>query len=415
MVGADIAPRERMLRSLTLVAILVAAAACTNDHHGTGPTGGPVQMNDVTVLFPLTDVPTKYLAASDAGARGPLLPEALYTAVGPIAGIASGDNPGGFPGDAAYSDLHVVAMRLDPCFAALPPDPHGVGCTNQLRLVFQQLTPDGTQSTAADSALHVFYEISRDDLIAITEAIGAEREAATSDRLGGLAPHPVIVSQGLDGALSASVKALVLDYAGASNLTRVTKLSATSPDLVWAFEGFDVSDATAATITPMIIPTLAGATMQQFERDGITNAAPDPDGDFIPATTSADNLEPLADVNTASGLTDAQRQTAFTGLVHVDNPGDHSPNTIDCASCHLATPAELGIAKPVYSLDEATAPDAFTADGVYVLASELQPTMALDGSLNIHSLSYVGQSPGINQRVVNETAAIVAYLNQNAE
>ncbi len=404
-----------MLRSLNLVAILVATAACTTDHHGTGPTGGAVQMNDVTVLFPLTDVPSKYLAASDAGALGPLLPEALYTAAGPITGPGDSENPSGFPGSAAYGDLHVVAMRLDPCFAALAPDPHGVGCTNQLRLVFQDVTADGTQSTAVDSALHVFYEISRDDLIAITEAIGAERAAATSERLGGLAPHPLIVSQGLDGALSASVKALILDYAGASNLTRVTELSATRPDLIWAFQGFDVSDANAATITPMMIPTLAGATMQQFERDGITNVAPDPDGDFTPATTSADNLEPLADVNTASALTDAQRQTAFTGLVHVDNPHDNSPNTIDCASCHLATPAELGVAKPIYSLDEASAPDAFTADGVYVLASELQPTMALDGGLNIHSLSYVGQSPGINQRVVNETAAIVAYLNDNAD
>jgi hypothetical protein len=31
--------------------------------------------------------------------------------------------------------------------------------------------------------------------------------------------------------------------------------------------------------------------------------------------------------------------------------------------------------------------------------------------LNIHVFSYVGTSPTISQRVVNETAAVVEYLN----
>ena len=93
-------------------------------------------MNDVSILFPLTGAPSSYLAASASGKRGVLLPQALYDHVGHIAGSSGPITPGG-GGDAAYTDLHVVAMRLDPCFASLAPDPHGDGCANQLRLIFQ--------------------------------------------------------------------------------------------------------------------------------------------------------------------------------------------------------------------------------------------------------------------------------------
>ena len=65
---------------------------------------------------------------------------------------------------------------------------------------------------------------------------------------------------------------------------------------------------------------------------------------------------------------------AFEALVHVDHPGRHSPDTIDCASCHFATPTSRLVAKVHFGLDERSAPGAFTAEGGGVTAAELTAT-----------------------------------------
>ena len=70
------------------------------------------------------------------------------------------------------------------------------------------------------------------------------------------------------------------------------------------------------------------------------------------------------------------------------------------------------IAAPQFGMVESDAPGAFAADGTYVLASEMSPTFDPAGAFDVHAFSYVGTAPGINQRTVNETAAIVAYLDQ---
>ena len=395
-----------------LALALLAVAACVDSHHEFGD-GGAIQMNDVTILFPLTGAPSAYPSASDHGAHGVLLPEALYDAVGHIGGTSGPLTPGS-GGDAAYADLHVVAVRLDPCFAALVPDPHGDGCANQLRVVFQEVRTVDGQSTTFDSGLHAFYSLSRADLVSLAKRIGSLRaENSTGERLGGLAPHPIMVAQGMDGEMARGLRELVLDYAGAANRTRGTKLSASEPGFAWSFSGFDVSDASAATFTPMIIPTVGdGVTDQSFFR-GFANDFVQ--GQFSPPTTSADDLVPLADEQGAANLTPEARQAAFDGLTRVDHPGKNSPDTIDCASCHLATPVSQMIAAPMFSLIEHDDAFAFHADGTWVLPTEMAPTFDATGNtgFNIHALSYVDRTPAINQRVVNETAAIVAYLNAN--
>jgi hypothetical protein len=41
--------------------------------------------------------------------------------------------------------------------------------------------------------------------------------------------------------------------------------------------------------------------------------------------------------------------------------------------------------------------------------------IGVGGALNIHAFSYFGTTPGIDQRVINETAAVVEYLNNLSE
>ena len=367
--------------------------------------GGPLQMNDVSLMFPLAGPPSSYLAASSSGSHGVLLPSEIYDSVGHLSGSTGNPAPGG-TGEAKYDDLHVVAMRLDPCFATLAPDPHGTGCMNQLRLVFQQVTSVDGITTTFDSALHAFYQLERQDLVDLANAIASLRvENSSGERLGGLAPHPIMVSQGLDGTMARSVRALVLRYAGKENLTRVTTFSSSNADFTWTFAGFDLDSAGAKT--PMLIASApAGTTTQSFFR-GFGSSI---EGQFSPATIGPDDLTPLANAASAAQLSATARDAAWASLVRIDNPTRNSPNTIDCASCHLATPIAR-LVGPTLSLDEATSTGAFAADGVHVLASEMNPTFDATAGFNLHAFSYSATDPAINQRTVNETAAIVEYLS----
>jgi len=419
------------LRTL-LLAVVLAAPLALGCSSGGNPDAGPVdldggpnddggviaaQMNDVSILFPVVSdggaTSIGLLAASASGARGTLLPEALYQAVGTVIGSTFvGPVAPGSVGVAEYADLHVVAMRIDPCFASTAPDPHGGGCLNQLRLIFQEVTLSQGDEVTTDSALHVFYALSRAELEQFVRSVIALRlQVHGAGDLGPLAPHPLLVSGGENGAFASGLRALILAHAGAQNLTRVTRLDANDEVFAWTFNGFDVSNADAVAFTPMVIPTLPDAgTTQLFVRNFGTNQ--DMQGQFEPETTASDDLAPLANATVAAGLDAAGRQRAFDALVKVENPADFTPNTIDCASCHLATPTEVYNAGPTYGLSESGNANLFVPDARFVSNAEMALTLDPASPFNVHAFSYTNEdSPAINQRTVNETAAIVAYLN----
>jgi len=387
------------------------------------------RMNDVSILFPLPasgDDLGLLLAPSATGSRGVLLPSDLYASE-PIP-FATGfdDSPKTY---VAYGDLRVVAMRIDPCFASLAPDPHGVGCTAQLRLVFQRVTMlnDGLPilndgGFGDDSAVHVFYELSRDEFLALARALVALRIANDQgDELGRLAPHPIMMRQGLGGAMSQGVQSLILQYAGEQNLVRMAlAFLFQDPDgQIWKASIFDVGGAPKAPI-PLAIPSVTDADGGSVFVEAILGSSSlrlDPTAGSFPITTSADNITPLGgavDDELLSGdagvLAVSNWQAALDSLVRVENPRDNSADTIDCMGCHMATPLENFVARPLFSFDDTAGPLAYQPDGTIVTRADMSATP--DPNLtNIHAFSYLGQQPQISQRVVNETAAVVDYLN----
>lgn len=374
--------------------------------------GGALQLNDVSVLFPLatsvTELSTSSLKASATGARGVLFPRSTYDAVGHLSG-STGDPPPGGIGEAVYADLHVVAVRLDPCFADLNPDPHSTTCLNQLRLIIQEVRANGGHASGFDSALHVFYRLTREELLTFAHAVATLRESlAPGQRLGALAPHPLMVTQGLDGPMASGVRALILRYAGVQNLTRVTKMSASTVGFAWDFSGFEIS--ASGLLTPIVIASLPANTTSQSLFSGFS--VTDPEAFFSPAPTRVDDFTPLTSTMNASTLSQTARETAFAALVRIDHPSHYTPETVDCASCHFATPTSELIAKAKYALDEATDPNAFTVSDAGVLPSELTPSFSTVNGFNVHAFSYFERDPGINRRAVNETAAVVEFLNR---
>lgn len=129
-------------------------------------------------------------------------------------------------------------------------------------------------------------------------------------------------------------------------------------------------------------------------------------------TTTGDDISVLASASHAFVAGATARRAAFDAALRIENPAFHSPNTIDCASCHLAQPARQLVGEMLYGLEEAGDENAFAADPS-IPSTDLQLTTSqslADTILHIHAFSYRGTVPMINARVVHETAANLTYF-----
>ena len=81
----------------------------------------------------------------------------------------------------------------------------------------------------------------------------------------------------------------------------------------------------------------------------------------------------------------------------------------------MAEPARLLVGEPMFDMTPTGDANAFVAASS-IPAADLASTATMfvdpvDQGLNIHAFSYRDSDPIINQRVINETAANLAYLN----
>lgn len=363
-------------------------------------SAGLAQMNDLTIVYPLAKTQAElagYLPATK------LLPRTLYTTrfperVGPV--------PVGSDVGMAYDALRVVAIRFDPCFAQVGAITPATDCDNQIRLVFQSLSTDG--ASAVDGAVHAFYRVSRAELLAaIKEVVAARKANGQTTAMGALKPHPLLVKQGVDGAFATDLGKIVLKYATPAKLIRFTHFLSSNLQTVWNFSGFDV---TSPTVTkPMVIPTVpsSGTTVGFFQ--GFVSPM---QGGFTPESTSADSVTLLANVQKARSATATARKKAYGAALRIENPNFHSPNTIDCASCHVGQAARLLIGDDVFGMSAVGNLNLFVRDPKFVSATSMKQTTSVRNQpLNVHMLSYRNDELMIGQRVINETAATVAYVN----
>ena len=392
-------------------------AGGSGGHGGATSLSHPVIMSDVSLLFPLgtpSDFSTGHLRADATGSRGTLFPKAVYQRI-PIAGSASGAI--GADGTAPYENLRVVAMRLDPCFAELHPAATSTTCKNQLRLVFQELAAKGAGVEAFDSGVHAFYSLSREELLSVVAEIVQLREAAvgTGGR-GPLAPHPIMAAQGLEGTFSKAVQAIVLRYAGDGNLVRATGMTSANAGFNWEFSGFELPSGAQGTPAPIAIAGLPAGTVKEVFFRGFSPSAVD--GTFTPSPTGSDNFTALAKEASAPTLSATEKASIAAALVHFTNPAFTTPDSVDCAQCHTADPLGLNIGVKKAGISTANQPDAFKRDDRWVLETEMVATDVTFGRMDapaviVHAFSYAFGIPTINQRTVNETAAVVAFLNNN--
>ncbi|MGA7179574.1 MAG: hypothetical protein WBX11_08330 [Thiobacillaceae bacterium] len=388
---------NRLLRSVLCVLVGLAASF---------PVLAQWGMNDVTIIYPLPDYPGKaneLISPQEPGLGGPWLPQKLYARLPEI--------NQGEARNFTYRYLRVVAVRLDPCFR------NEGTCLPQVRLVWQPInistygssTPIG-QLEAKDASVHSFYTLTPGAFQALLNDYETLKMKVRVKDLSDepLQVHPVIEEQGPNGPFAQGLRKLLDKYVGAKTLWRITAMKTFVGSDQWAFLGFNVSDGTTQSI---VIPRTRGATEQGF-RTGQMTQTEFSSGVVTPAPQGADNLIPILQNSRFLQANDPALLGALgKAVADIENPKIHTPETMDCVSCHAAQAAGSVLFERVAGL----------SDMPQVMKRKFKSTLPLqnlgqrqDNTHVLRALGYVDRDLVLSRRVINETADVAEKLNQEA-
>ena len=415
----SLAQRLRILGAGAVALALLSSVGCpgspmgdeAGDGGGTGqdmaaavdqaPSRSELYNTDVTIIYPLppaSDINLMVWGNTLSVTHGRLVPQVAFNQItiplDPRAGSKTRTT-----GTAAWNELRLVGVRLDPCFGSRGEVPDAQ-CKNQVRLVFQGIHGVNSTSAGEDGAIHVLYELPRTELLTLTREL-----ISLTDREGGYTPgplgvHPILARQGVWGGFGQGLKTLLRRYVGEDRAVRMTFFARVDAlQSAWRFGGFDHKGAVWERLQ---IPTTT--TTEQELLGGFPNA-----GELAGSTptpgASGDDLRLLLNSTMANLADDPARRTAFGAALRIENPTKHTPDTVDCLSCHVAMAAR-SLGESQYGLSAAGHPDRFTS------TRDLRYTPPSEPSLeNLHALSYLGTELGVNQRTANETAAISGALS----
>lgn len=357
-----------------------------------------VSAPDLSIAFPLPDRiedQAALLAANDVAAAGELLDGAAFAQVGAL--DLNSEGPAGKTGEAARSGLRLVALRIDPCFGPID----GAACAPQLRLVFQGLAASSEGTVQADDgAVHVFVKLDDAELLRTVKQVLALKEAAGGYADAPLGVHPILAKQGLGGAFAKGLRSIVLEHAGAAKTVRVTFFKLLNAGVsTWSFGILENQSGSYRLASIATIARPGQSLSNALAFGGDLSATVDP------ATSHADNLTLLLDTNRAKAAAAADRQAAFDAALRIENPLRHTPDTIDCVSCHTAMAAARSAEAKLGLSREGNA-------NHFVAKVPVLPTMPATVSLhNLHAFSYLGRELGVSQRTANETAVAVERVN----
>jgi hypothetical protein len=358
-------------------------------------------MNDATIIYPLPQSEedmNRMPGPRDQGTQGALLPLKYWQRIPPI---NQGENPA-----RTYRNLRVVAVRLDPCFR------FAGDCLPQVRLVWQPIDKAAYGSAlpfgleAKDAAVHSFYTlepVAFRQLIAEYDLLG--RASGRRDTDAPLQIHPVIRQQGLGGSFAQGLKRLLLKYCGEASLWRVTSMSTLVGGDKWEFRGFDIVGGKPVEIS---IPRTGNATRQSF----FVSLVSDRDysnGRIAPVPSGEDNLAELLRDSRSLGTKGAgSLKTLGEAVARIENPDIHSPESMDCVSCHATQVAGALLFERIPWLSR----DPQVTRHAYRSSFPLQNQAASQNRPRVfRALGYFERSPVLSRRVINETAAVVSRLN----
>lgn len=384
---------------VAVLGVLACAALACSSTDGE-PNAPPVVLtgelgaNDVSVLYPLPESGglDQLLAPSASGAHGELLPFAIFEHAPELTLYA--DKAG------HYAALRVVSVRVDPCFPSLVGAP-SPGCRFQVRLVMQPIYDEAGSVRAEDAAVHVFYDLPAGDFIALlADLLELRKNAKPVPLHAPLSVHPALLEEGLSGSYATGLRAALLARIGGKRLTRLTFMQLGGKRNAWTFGGFDFVGGSA---TPIAI-LASSVTAQTFTNNPLT----DPlsfSGSVAPALAGApEDISALYDSAAASAWSEDELWPLYEAILRIENPERHSPESVDCVSCHTAQPARLWLDRNTALADRPT-------DLRFSSEFDLSVDAIDDTTSVLRAFGWMDGRAAISARVVHESAAVASYLN----
>lgn len=367
----------------------------------TPPAPDQATSADVTIIYPLPQSGDLggLLAGTASGAAGELVPAGVFGLVpGPLDPRPGRATSG--RGEAVRSRLRLMAVRIDPCFASRGEVPDAQ-CKNQIRLSFQGVRVEGGRARGDDGAVHVFVQLGRAELLDFAREILRARDAAGGYTPGPLGVHPLLRRQGLSGSFARALSAAILSHCGAARVSRMTFfIRSETPQSQWFF---GVYDLTAGAFVPSPIPTTDQAA--EVLNAGV-QIGDELSGDMPAPTQPRDDLSLLLSTSQARAAGPAAQRSAFDAALRIENPRLHTPDTIDCVSCHVST-AVRRAAESTLGLSSADSPSRYPAQATLPHEGPARPTLE-----NVHAITYLDDELGLNQRTTNESAEVAAAVTR---
>lgn len=410
--------RQTLRRTYLLAGLCAALTACPGAGSGEGPSdlGESADLetpavvppsrtdlynSDVTILYPLppaNEINLLVWGNTLSNSYGRLVPQAAFNQITVPLDPRSVSRTR-TTGTTAWNELRLVAVRLDPCFGSRGEVPDSA-CHNQVRLVFQGVHAVGTVAAGEDGAVHVLYELPRAELLELSREIVRLSDREGSYTPGPLGVHPILARQGVWGGFGQGLKTLLRRYIGEDRVVRMTFFAREDRmEPAWLFGGFDRK---GTGFVRLLIPTTT--TSEQALLAGFPNAG-ELAGSVPTPSSSSDDLRTLLSSAAANLADETLRRSAFGAALRIENPNRHTPDTIDCVSCHAAMAAR-SLGESNYGLSAVGHPDRFVSSRDLRFTPPAQPSLE-----NIHATSYIGAELGVSQRTANETAAVAAYLS----
>lgn len=382
--------------ALSLASLLAMMPAQANTTWG---------MNDVTIVYPLPYYPheTGHLISPETlGLGGALLPEKYFHK---LPAINQGES-----GRTTYQNLRVMGVRIDPCFSFKGE------CLRQVRLVWQPLGKSSYGSStrfglleAKDAAVHSLHALDAASFNALLEDYSALRENESMDLSNEpLQIHPILSEQGLGGSFAQGLKELLTKHIGERNLWRVTAMSTFVGGDQWTFQGFNIREDGTQDI---VIPRTQGASQQRFSISSMTQTDFS-NGRLTPIPTGNDNLQTLLrNSRFLPSQSSPLLKELAASVARIENPNIHTPETMDCVSCHTAQTAGslLFSRMPALKRDPRHAEASFSSSSPLLNISSHQSNTQI-----LRALGYFERHLILSRRVINETARVVERMNSRA-
>ncbi len=339
--------------------------------------GRELGLNDLTFLMPLVAQQTPLVPAEE------LIDEAVFASL-----VTE-------PGDVftEFSQLRVVAVRFDVCDRHVPGE-CPLDADGSLRIVLQpmQIASEAPGFAFDDIAVHAFFPIPHADMPAVIGRLRAMAELADIDLTTPLQPSPALTAAP-EGPYRDALAQLIRDYAAPDQLIRLTSFAQFSirAALNWMFRGVERAslDVPLARID---IPDLA-SQQQEVLLIGRTSY------EITPLAELPLGIGLVVDENAFAAATPERQRKAREALAEIDNPMKHTPDTMQCAACHITT-----------QLAHHRGPMTDVA-GVYQSPLDPKPFGVPDAhDRTLRALGYVGFSPVVSQRAANETAQVAKEI-----